>query len=78
MTELENVLICQFKEKKCSFENGPAEKSESSTRKKKNLVEGLYSLKCSPSWICFVKFYLIIKLLELPLGSFQLITSITG
>ena len=43
LTELEYVLICQVKEKekKCSFENGLVEKSESSTRNKNGLVEGL-------------------------------------
>ena len=43
LTKLEYVLICQSKEKgkKCSFENDLVEKSESSTRKKNGLVEGL-------------------------------------
>ena len=41
LTELGYVLICQVKEeqKKCSFENALAEKSESSTRNKNGLVE---------------------------------------
>ena len=42
LTELEYLLICQVKEKKkCSFENALVEKSESSTRNKNGLVEGL-------------------------------------
>ena len=43
LTELGYVLICQVKgkEKKCSFENPFVEKSESSTRNKNGLVEGL-------------------------------------
>ena len=43
LTELGYVLICQVseKEKKCSFENALVEKSESSTRNKNGLVEGL-------------------------------------
>ena len=44
LTELGYVLICHVKEKrkkKCSFENALAEKSESSTRNKNGLVEGL-------------------------------------
>ena len=43
LTELRYVLICQVKEKekKCSFENALVEKSESSTRNKNGLVEGL-------------------------------------
>ena len=43
LTELEYVLICQVKEKeqKCSFKNALVEKSESSTRNKNGLVEGL-------------------------------------
>ena len=43
LTELGYVLICQVKdeEKKCSFENDLVEKSESSTRNKNRLVEGL-------------------------------------
>ena len=43
MTELGYVLLCQVKEeeKKCSFENALIEKSESSTRNKNGLVEGL-------------------------------------
>ena len=43
LTELGYVLICQVKEKekKCSFENVLLEKSESSTRNKNELVEGL-------------------------------------
>ena len=42
-TELGYVLISQVKEeeKKCSFENALIEKSESSTRNKNGLVEGL-------------------------------------
>ena len=42
--ELGYVLICHVKEKrkkKCSFENALVEKSESSTRNKNGLVEGL-------------------------------------
>ena len=43
LTELGYVLICQVKGKgkKCSFENALVEKSESSTRNKNGLVEGL-------------------------------------
>ena len=43
LTELGYILICQIKEKekKCSFENALLEKSESSTRNKTGLVEGL-------------------------------------
>ena len=43
LTKLGYVLICQVKEveKKCSFENALVEKSESSTRNKNKLVEGL-------------------------------------
>ena len=44
LTELGYVLICHVKEKrkkKCSFENALVEKSESSTRNKNGLVEGL-------------------------------------
>ena len=43
LTELGYFLICQVKEKekKCSFENALAEKSESSTRNKNGLVKGL-------------------------------------
>ena len=43
LTELGYVLICQVKkrEKKGSFENSFVEKSESSTRNKNWLVEGL-------------------------------------
>ena len=44
LIELGYVLICHVKEKrkkKCSFENAPVEKSESSTRNKNGLVEGL-------------------------------------
>ena len=43
LTELGYVLICQVKgkEKKCSFENALAEKSESSRRNKNGLAEGL-------------------------------------
>ena len=44
LTELGYVLICHVKEKrkrKCSFENTLVEKSESSTRNKNGLVEGL-------------------------------------
>ena len=43
LTELGYILICQVKEeeKKCSFENALVEKSESSTRNKSGLVEGL-------------------------------------
>ena len=43
LTELGYILICQVKEKekKCSFENALVEKSESSTRNKNGLVEGL-------------------------------------
>ena len=44
LTELGYVLICHIKEKKkkkCSFENALVEKSESSTRNKNGLVEGL-------------------------------------
>ena len=44
LTELGYVLICHVKEKrkkKCSFENAFVEKSESSTRNKNGLVEGL-------------------------------------
>ena len=45
LTELGYVLICfnklKRKKKKCSFENALAEKSESSTRNKNGLVEGL-------------------------------------
>ena len=46
LTELGYVLICQVKEKekKCSFENALVEKSESSTRNKNGLVEGLLLL----------------------------------
>ena len=46
LTELGYVLICQIKEKekKCSFENALVEKSESSTRNKNGLVEGLLLL----------------------------------
>ena len=42
--ELGYVLICHVKEKrkkKCSFENALVEKSQSSTRNKNGLVEGL-------------------------------------
>ena len=43
LTELGYVLICEVKKKvkKCSFENALVEKSESSTRNKNGLVEGL-------------------------------------
>ena len=43
LTELAYVVICQVKEKEkgCSFENPLVEKSESSTRNKNGLVEGL-------------------------------------
>ena len=44
LTELGYVLIYHVKEKrkkKCSFENALVEKSESSTRNKNGLVEGL-------------------------------------
>ena len=43
LAELGYVLICQVqqKQKKCSFENALVEKSESSTRNKNGLVEGL-------------------------------------
>ena len=43
MTQLGYVFICQVKEKekKCSFRNALVEKSESSTRNKNELVEGL-------------------------------------
>ena len=43
LTELGYVLTCQVEEKetKCSFENALVEKSESSTRNKNGLVEGL-------------------------------------
>ena len=43
LTELGYVVICQVKEKekRCSFENPLVEKSESSTRNKNGLVEGL-------------------------------------
>ena len=43
LTELGYVLICKVKEKqkKKSFENALVEKSESSTRSKNGLVEGL-------------------------------------
>ena len=44
LTELGYALICHVKEKrkkKCSFENALVEKSESSTRNKNGLVEGL-------------------------------------
>ena len=43
LADLGHVLICQVKEeeKKCSFENALAEKTESSTRNKNGLVEGL-------------------------------------
>ena len=43
LTELGYVSICQVKheEKKCSFENALAEKSERSTRNKNGLVKGL-------------------------------------
>ena len=44
LTELGYVLICQVKERekiKFSFENALVEKSESSTRNKNGLVEGL-------------------------------------
>ena len=42
LTELGYVLICQVKKKKkCSFKNVPVEKSESSTKNKNGLVEGL-------------------------------------
>ena len=42
-TELRYVFISQVKEeeKRCSFENALIEKSESSTRNKNGLVEGL-------------------------------------
>ena len=42
LTELLYILICQVKEeeKKCSFENAFAEKSESSARNENRLVEG--------------------------------------
>ena len=43
LAELEYVLICQVKEKKCNFENAFVEKSGSSKRYKINAaVEGLY------------------------------------
>ena len=43
LTELGYVLICQVKkkEKKCRFEIAVVETSESSTRNKNGLVEGL-------------------------------------
>ena len=43
LIELGYVLICQVKEKekKCCFENALVEKSESLTRNKNGLVEGL-------------------------------------
>ena len=43
LTELGYVVIRQVKEKekRCSFENPLVEKSESSTRNKNGLVEGL-------------------------------------
>ena len=43
LTKLGYVLICQIREKgkKWSFENDLVEKSESSTRNKNGLVEGL-------------------------------------
>ena len=46
LAELGYVLICQVKEeeKKCSFKNALVEKSESSTRNKNGLVEGLLLL----------------------------------
>ena len=58
LTELGYVLICHVKEKrkkKCSFENALVEKSESSTRNKNGLVEGLllfsiFNPPSSPSW----------------------------
>ena len=43
LTELGYVLMCHIKEKekKCGFENALVGRSESSTRNKKGLVEGL-------------------------------------
>ena len=41
LTEIRYVLICQEKEKKCGFENALVEKSQSSTRNKNGLGEGL-------------------------------------
>ena len=55
LTELGYVLICHVKEKrkkKCSFENALVEKSESSTRNKNGLVEGL--LLFSTLWHLFM------------------------
>ena len=65
LTELGHVLICHVKEKrkkKCSFENALVEKSESSTRNKNGLVEGLllFSIQMftytDTFWINFYKF----------------------
>ena len=56
LTELGYVLICQVKEKEkknCSFENALVEKSESSTRNKNGLVEGL--LLFSSHGMCSLK-----------------------
>ena len=54
-TKLGYVSTCKVKEgKKCSFENALLEKSESSTRNKNGLVEGLQLLSILGKSIIFI------------------------
>ena len=67
LTELGYVLICQVKEKrkkKCSFENAPVEKGESSIRNKNGLVEGLLLFSIKISIVIDLKIINEIKQLE--------------